>query len=361
MKKRRYKKDDFDTGKSLPPMEDYESTEILEDEPPKKGRVKRFLLSVFLIIFAFISVLVIWNAINISRAADKMFGSGNLTELVFSDGLQKAPDGRVNMLIVGYSVDDPGHQGAELTDSIMVLSMDPDSKTGYMLSIPRDLYIKIPDNGYGKINEVYRDGGMDMLERIITDKLGLEINYSMVVNYTSVREMVNALGGITVTIKSSDERGLYDPNISVPEGGPLQLANGPQHLNGQEALNLTRARGSAYGSYGFPRADLTRIEHQKQVFAAIKEKASDWKVVLNPRKNGQLFDAAANNLKTDLEIGEALPFFRLFASIPNSKLQPYGLNAINGQVLLKDYSGGLIPIEGLNDYSEIKEIVKDLK
>lgn len=361
MNKHRHEKEDFSTTSSLPAGEDDETVEILEDEQPKKGRVKRFLLSISLIVFAFVSVLVIWNAVNISRAADKMFGSGNLAELVLSDGLKKASDGRVNMLIVGYSVDNPGHQGAELTDSIMVLSMDPASKTGYMLSIPRDLYIKIPDNGYGKINEVYRDGGMDMLKQIITDKLGLQINYYTVVNYASVRDMVNALGGIDVTIKSSDERGLYDPNISVPEGGPLQLANGPQHLNGQEALNLTRARGSAYGSYGFPRADLTRIEHQKQVFAAIKEKASDWTVVLNPRKNGQLFDAAANNLKTDLEIGEALPFFRLFASIPNSSLKPYGLNAINGEVLLKDYSGGLIPTEGLNDYSQIKEIVKELK
>lgn len=361
MKKHRYEKEEFDTNGSLLAGEDDAPVEIPEDEQPKKGRVKRFILSTFLIIFAFTLVLVVWNAINISRAADKMFDSGNLAELVFSDGLQKAADGRVNMLIVGYSVDDPGHQGAELTDSIMVLSMEPAAKTGYMLSIPRDLYIKIPDNGYGKINEVYRDGGMAMLEQIITNKLGLEINYYTVVNYASVRDMVNALGGIDVTIKSSDKRGLYDPNISVPEGGPLQLENGPQHLNGQEALNLTRARGSAYGSYGFPRADLTRIEHQKQVFAAIKEKASDWKVVLNPRKNGQLFDAAANNLKTDLQIGEALPFFRLFASIPNSSLKPYSLNAINSKTLLKDYSGGLIPVDGLNDYSQIKEIINNLR
>lgn len=360
MAKRKYQKKSFNAGTSLPAPDTIHGPDAPEqDEQKRPSRFKRIVVSLFLLLVAALLIIIIWNGINISRAANKMFGSGNILELLSSQPLEKDIRGRVNVLIVGYSVDDPGHQGAELTDSIMVLSMDPATKTGYMLSIPRDLYIKIPDNGYGKINEVYRDGGMDMLEQIITDKLGLEINYSTVVNYTSVREMVNALGGIDVTIKSSDERGLYDPNISPVDGGPLQLGNGPQHLDGQEALNLTRARGSAYGSYGFPRADLTRIDHQKQVFAAIKEKASDWKVVLNPRKNGQLFNAAANNLKTDLEVGEALPMYRLFASIPNSKLQPYGLNAINGNTLLKG-KNELIPTQGLNDYSEIKEIIKSL-
>lgn len=360
MKKSGYRKDDFIVGKSLPPASSADADH--DDEPQVKKRPfwKRLMAGILLLAVVFTLIIASWNAINISRAAEKMFGSGNLLELVSSGGLDTGSNGRVNILTVGYSVDDPGHLGADLTDSIMILSIDPADKTGYMLSIPRDLYLKIPDNGYGKINEVYKDGGMDLLEEIVQERLGININYWLVVNYAAVRQIVDSVGGITVGIKSSDPRGLYDPNISPAEGGPFQLSNGTHHLNGQTALNLTRARGATYGSYGFPRSDLTRIEHQKQVFLAIKDKISDWKLVLNPMKNSRIFNAAAQNLKTDIEAREALPLYRLFASIPTAKLRPFSLHSISGNNLLVDGPGGLVPAAGLNNYGDIQDAIDQI-
>src|SRR5207253_1888626 len=90
--------------------------------------------------------------------------------------------GRVNVLVVGYSVDDPGHPGASLTDSIILLSMNTTNHSGYMLSIPRDLYVKIPGGGYGKINEAYKDGGMNTLEQIVSNDFGTTVDYYMLVN-----------------------------------------------------------------------------------------------------------------------------------------------------------------------------------
>lgn len=363
-------------GQSVPPAEELPSEEEME---VKKRRFtwKRLFASVIVGILLFVIFIAAWDARNFSRASQKMFGSSNLLELLDSSSLKGSDRGRINVLVVGYSVDDPGHPGANLTDSIMLLSMSTTDHTGYMLSIPRDLYVNIPDFGYAKINEAYQDGniakfnepgypkgGMGLLEKVVSTNFQAPIDYYALVNYGSVRGIVNALGGITVNIKSPDPRGLYDPNISPADGGPLKLKNGPQKLDGQTALNLTRARGDAYGAYGFPQADFDRTQHQRQVFTAIKDKIN-WKLILDPRKNGEIFDALAKNIKTDVKLSEVRPLYQLFNGIPNSKLQSISLNKVNGVNLLQSYTtfsgqSALIPAAGLNDYSQIVQALNRL-
>jgi LCP family protein required for cell wall assembly len=333
---------------------------------PKKRKFtfKRLIASILIGSLLFVLFIVAWDARNASHASAKMFGSGNLLEVLTPTSLKSSDQDRVNVLIVGYSVDDPGHAGASLTDSIMLLSMSTSSHKGYMLSIPRDLYVKIPGYGSGKINEAYKDGGMGLLEQIIEDNFETHIDYYALLNYTAVRDTVNALGGVTVNITSPDPRGLYDPNISPVDGGPLKLSNGPQTVNGQTALNLTRARGDAYNSYGFPQADFNRTEHQRQVFAAMKQKLN-WKLVLDPRKNGQIFDAFANNVKTDVALSEVRPLYSLFNGIPDDQLQSVSLNKFNNINLLRSYTtpygqSALIPAAGISDYEDIVQALTQL-
>jgi len=336
-------------------------------EPEDKRRRftwKRLILSVFIGFFLFVLFIAAWDARNFSHASSKMFGSGNLLQLLSPASLKGSEQGRVNVLIVGYSVDDPGHPGASLTDSIMLLSMGTNSHKGYMLSIPRDLYVKIPGFGSAKINEAYKDGGMSLLEQVVEESFQTHVDYYALVNYASVRETVDALKGITVNIQSPDPRGLYDPNISPVDGGPLTLSNGPQALNGQTALNLTRARGDAYGSYGFPQSDFNRTEHQRQVFSAIKEELT-WKLILDPRKNGEVFDAFANNVKTDIQLSEVRPLYSLFNGIPADQLQSVSLNKFNNVNLLRSYTtpfgqSALVPAAGISDYSQIINALEQL-
>ena len=304
----------------------------------------------------------VWDARNISAASQKMFGSSNLLNLARGGPLKTASNGRVNILIVGYSADDPGHPGAQLTDSILLLSMSPAKHSGYLLSIPRDLYVAIPGNGYGKINEVYQDGGMSLLEQVVGNDFATTINYYAIIDYTAVKAIVNALGGITVNIQSPDPRGLYDPNINTQDGGPLKLSNGPQTLDGQTALNLTRARGDAVDSYGFPQSDFDRTQHQRQVFQAIKDKLN-WKLILDPRKNNRILTALATNIKTDIQVGDARPLFGLFSSIPNAQLQSLSLNKLGGKDMLQSYmtyygQDALVPAAGPTDYSQIDQALQ---
>jgi len=341
------------------------------DQPAKKGFGKilvRILLILVLLILIVGIVIAVWDARNISSASQKMFGSGSIFDLLSTSGARTTDTGRINILLVGYSVDDPGHPAANLTDSIILMSIKPSDNTGYMLSIPRDLYVAIPGYGYGKINEAYQDGGTGLLEQIVQADFGQPINYYALIDYAAVKDTVNALGGITVSIKSTDPRGLFDPNISPADGGPLKLANGPQELDGQTALNLTRARGDPCGcgqvAYGFAQSDFDRTQHQRQVLTAIKDKLN-WKLVLNPWKNGEILQAIATNVKTDIKATEIRSVFGAFNSVPNSKMQSLSLRDLNGHNYLAGYTtlygqSALVPADGVGDYSSIQAAISQL-
>jgi hypothetical protein len=128
------------TGKNLPnrvtaysPNRPHSPKEEPQAHPQiKKSIWKRLIFWFLIILFVAILVVGVWDARNISSASQKLFGSGNLLNLVRGGPLKQTDSGRVNVLIAGYSVDDPGHPGATLTDSIILLSMSRSTKTGYL-------------------------------------------------------------------------------------------------------------------------------------------------------------------------------------------------------------------------------------
>ncbi|OYW42180.1 hypothetical protein B7Z28_01720, partial [Candidatus Saccharibacteria bacterium 32-45-3] len=275
----------------------------------------------------------------------------------------KNDNGRVNILVAGNSVDDSGHNGAQLTDSIMVLSINTKDNTALMLSIPRDMWVQIPGYGHSKINAVYPDGGMDLLKTVVEDTTGLNIHYTALVNYSAFRDLVDAVGGITITIDSSDSRGIYDPSLDYTTRKCCALAkypNGPVTLNGKQALNLARARGDAYGSYGFPDADYTRTTHQRQMLIAIKDKASSTSVIANPLKVSKLVDALGGNVQTNLQLNEMQALYYYSKKIDDKKIDSYNIRDLKGSsalMLVGDMIDGQsvqVPAAGVDNYEDIK-------
>jgi LCP family protein required for cell wall assembly len=352
---------------------------LAETEEKKRWWAWTWKKGVLLVLLAMLTpflIIGVWDLRNFSNASSKLFGTSNAFGIL-AQTPPKQTDGHTNILLVGYSVDDAGHAGATLTDSIMILSLNKDEKSGYMLSIPRDLYINIPGEGRAKINEAYQDGensgfseegypngGIGLLQKTITENMGIDIHNYAIINYGSVRDIVDALGGVTVHIESPDPRGIYDPNFQPHEGGPLQLANGPQKVDGQTALRLTRARGATYGSYGFPQSDLNRIQNQQKVLTAIKTELN-WTLVLDPRTNGKIFNAVGNNVQTNVKLSEVIPLYRMFVSVPESQLKSVSLAEINGQRLLRGYQtpygqSALIPTAGINNYQDIQAAIQSL-
>ncbi|HEY8999239.1 MAG TPA: LCP family protein [Candidatus Saccharimonadales bacterium] len=367
------------------------------DKPPKKPRRfswrwfkglswKKKVLTILTLLIIIGGVIGGWLGWRIYRDVAKLTHDANPFSLlqVFHPVALKNQDGRVNILIGGDSVDRTDEQanGGDLTDSIMVLSIDTHTDTAFMLSIPRDTWVQLPDNGgslagtHQKINAAntltkfsapgYPSGGMGALEYVINQNFGIPIDYYSLVNYTAFEDLVDALGGITVNIQSSDPRGLYDPQ-PFPGSKAFKLANGVQTLNGIEALDLARARGDAYGSYGFPQSDFDRTEHQRWMVMAIKDKASSASVIANPFKVADLIDAVGSNVTTDLKLNEVETLYTLTKKLNDNNITSVNINTLNGAntTLLANYRSptgqdALIPAAGLDDFSDIQHAIQKL-
>lgn len=345
----------------------------------KRTRWQRFRQKITLKRTAIVCALLIllvggWVGGKFIYNAQKLFG-GNILSVLNPTKLKGEDEGRVNILLAGNSADDPGHNGAQLTDSIMVMSVDTKNKKAFLLSIPRDLWVEV-DNGHQKINEVYvtgeeeefsendyPEGGMGQLEQVVSDSLGLPLHYYALVNYQALRQAVDAVGGIDFTVKSEDPRGLYDPNIDWETKGPLvRLKNGKQHLDGRQALNLARARGDAYNSYGFSGSDFARAENQRQMLVALKSKAVSAGVMTNPAKLSSLSDAIGNNVKTDFKISEVRRLYDLVKDINGNNIKSLSLNDANGKSLLASYAtpsgqSALIPAAGIDNFYDIQAFI----
>jgi polyisoprenyl-teichoic acid--peptidoglycan teichoic acid transferase len=347
---------------------------------PRRHPVRTFFKRLLIICLIVALLAGGWVGFKFVANGVRVFGWDGLVSLFTTRQLKGEADGRVTILLAGNSADDPNHAGAALTDSIMVVSLDTNDKTAYMLSIPRDLYINIPDYGYAKINEAYQhgessgfaeagyaNGGMGLLEKTVAEHFGVTINYYALVNYTALRQAVDAVGGITITVNSSDPRGLYDPSPDLNNNRqPLvNLPNGAVTLDGVHALGLARARGHAKGAYGFAASDFARTEHQRQILLGLKDKAGSVGTLSNPIKVGELFDAFGTNVVTDLQLGESRRLYSLLKDTPSGAVASVGLNDANGSSLLKNYTtrsgqSALVPRLGVDDYTDIKAYLQSL-
>lgn len=348
----------------------------------KKGhpRLRKIAKRTSLVLAVLIVLSLGWLGWKVFNVSGKVFGSGsNLLGFLSSSPMACENTGRCNFLMAGYSVDDPENTGGTLTDSIMIISLDTKNHTAFMMSVPRDLYVNIPGSGYAKINETYQDGqregfsesgyaqgGMGLLEKVVSTNFGIPISNYILLDNNAVKQAVDAVGGVTVNIQSTDPRGIYDAFTH------LKLANGEDTLDGQQALDLARARGDNVAgdvSYGLG-SDFVRTADQREVLMALKQKAVSSGVISNPIKLGELFDAFGNNIKTDLTTSNVRRLYDLTKGINNSSIQSYGLNDVsfNGNKdadLLGNYwtpSGeeALIPAAGMGDFSQIQELIKQI-
>ena len=161
-----------------------------------------------LIALVLIIVLAIgWFAYRALMASKSVF-KGDLFGLVQQKPLKQDANGRSNILILGTSEDDEGHEAGYLTDSMMVLSIDQNKKNAYMVSVPRDLYVKYGracDAGYaGKINVYFNcvnndwksDSAEDERQKetrsFVGEILGMDLQYSVHVNYSVMRDLTRS-------------------------------------------------------------------------------------------------------------------------------------------------------------------------
>ena len=277
--------------------------EVTPDKPHKRRRKKgdkaplsRRKKIIRIIIVALVVLMVgggVYFALRIMKASQPIF-KGDFFGLVQQIPLQQDENGRTNIVIFGTSEDDEGgnHPGAYLTDSIMLLSVDQNKKDAYMVGIPRDVWVKYGgaciSGMEGKINALYQcfseDGkddaaGSTALMGKVSQITGLTAQYYVHVNYGVVREAVQAVGGIDLTIPDYDPSspGIYDPNFDWKCNYKCKMVNYKDgesvHMDGEHALAFARAR-NAEGGYGLPGGNFDREKNQQLVLVALREKGA---------------------------------------------------------------------------------------
>lgn len=301
----------------------------------KKGKKKHKHLALKIIagiLVLAVVVFLIWGDWIISKLTGGRSGVWDALSSLISDEVPFETDanGRTNVLVFGTEgynmngdVGETQHDGAQLTDSIMVISFDQETKDVALLSLPRDL--RVPAACYaGKINEIFtcnnpdgtdEEAGANAMMKEIGSVLGIDFQYWAHVNWGSLIDIIDTLGGITITL-DEDINDYYFTGVSGKAGEPMQI-------DGATALGFARARHGTAGG------DFTRGNTQQKIVEGIVQKIVNDGVGITDAFNilNILGDNLRSNFSTDnIKSGVQLMSGFDMANIRNVPLVDYDNN-----------------------------------
>ena len=311
-----------------------------------------------------------WFGFTALNAAHKIIskshgGAPALAGILDPTRLKGEGDGRINVLVMG--VGGAGHDGPDLSDTIMVMSIDPRTKDAAMLSIPRDLYVKIPAVGkykthYAKINEANSDGGPMEAEKVVESVIGVPVHYYVKIDFSGFKQAIDAVGGVDVNVPKT----LNDPYYPCDDGTrlagkycPIYFKAGEQHMTGSQALKYARSRETT--------SDFDRAARQQVIIGALKAKAMQLSTLTNPIKLTQLIDAVGSHVQTDFQPNEITKMATIVKDIDPGKVTNKVLDTVGSDSLLVDGTGKIagagsieLPRRGNFDYTDIQDFVKNI-
>ncbi|PWW31256.1 LytR family transcriptional attenuator [Cytobacillus oceanisediminis] len=257
----------------------------------RKRRVALVILVPLMILFAFTAFLGTHFYGEFKRTANASFEE--------IEGREKSPHreeavkidkDNFSMLIIG--VDDSEKRGFgenSRSDALLLLTVNQKDHTAKLLSIPRDSYVFIPQEGYEtRINHAHAFGGPKATIETVENLLEIPVDYYARINFQAFMEVIDALGGIDVDVPFA-----FSEQDSEDRAGAISLEPGLQTLNGEEALALARTRKIDN--------DIERGKRQQEIIKAVIRKAAS---VDSFSKYDDVFDAIGSNMKTNLTFGE---------------------------------------------------------
>ncbi|OGM98032.1 MAG: hypothetical protein A2915_01225 [Candidatus Yanofskybacteria bacterium RIFCSPLOWO2_01_FULL_41_34] len=259
------------------------------------------------------------------------------------------PD-RFDVLVMGLrGEDDPDASdgGPLLTDSIMVLSYDKTTKKVSMISIPRDLYVKIDKNKKNKINTAYefghykKDNGINFTKELVSKITGVYIDKAVILDFSSFEKIIDQVDGIDIILAQPFEE-------SQQWGYKFSLPAGPNHLDGKNALYYARSR--------FSSSDFDRSRRQQEVVFALKDKLTKLNFWSDPIKTLSILNSIRSNIKTDLNIWNATELLSLSKEISSAeKIKKYTITTDN---LLYESrtTGSYILLPQGDNFTQIKQL-----
>ena len=280
-----------------------------EENYIRQAKLRKRESSRFLRVVLVLTILIIGIAISFFLLADNQefleenLGKDNVITQLFiklsqdNDTKHKAdfslPFGnkRRNILLLGVDSNGEGLDPWEgtRTDTIILLNVDPRTKSLNALSIPRDSKVYLPDDhGVQKINAAHAIGGIGMTIRTIEETLGVKIDRYIMVHDEAVKEIVDALGGVDIYVEKNIHYNDYSGKLFI------NLKKGPNHLNGKEVIGYLRFRHD-------PMGDIGRTQRQQWFLRGMMEALKKPETIT---KLPEIINVASKYIKTNMSFYE---------------------------------------------------------
>jgi polyisoprenyl-teichoic acid--peptidoglycan teichoic acid transferase len=323
------------------------------------GLLSTLAILMILFIFLFISFQKVWA---FGRAISNQDPISTQTNYIGGSD-------RINILLMGYG--GSGHDGAYLTDSLVIMSLLPQSHHTTLISVPRDLWVQNPAGSgyYSKINAVYTVASNDNADQIkggnavaqeVSTITGLTVNYWMTINFAGFKDFIDAIGGVDVNVPDAFNA-CYPKNDDAsvdPSWIKVQFDKGLQHMDGATAIEYARAReplevcGLGTSENQGELSDFGRSQRQQLIMKAALTKLKDWRTW--PSIFGAM-DQLAKTLYSNLSLADLTQF-----ALKMDLNDAHRVGLSNGNVLRDTYSsdGQAILLPKNNDWSLIPTYIQ---
>jgi LCP family protein required for cell wall assembly len=268
---------------------------------------------------------------------------------------------RTNLLILGYG--GGVHDGAYLTDSLLVVSLLPQSHHTSLVSIPRDLWVENPYTTQSKINAIYTvasknnqdpdNGGKALTDKVSTIT-GLDVKHWMTIDFTGFRELIDSIGGIDVYVPDSFSA-QYPNNDDAAQDASwktVTFTQGNQHMDGETAIEYARARyvtdNLAEGT------DFARSARQQIIIKAVQ---SQMKQITTWPKLLAALDALEKSIRTNLSLADLMQF-TLDMDLNSPQTAHIGLSVDNVLVNATASDGQSILLPQKNNFGIVADYVQ---
>lgn len=218
---------------------------------------------------------------------------------------------RVNILLMGIDQRPDEDSESTRTDTLILLSIDPQSGTAGMMSIPRDLYVPLPNRGQDRINTAHVYGGPRLAMQTVEYNFGIPVHHFARVNFNALVKLVDLVGGIDIYVNQDiNDQAFPDDNYGYD---PFVISAGWHRMDGATALKYARTR---HGS-----SDFERMRRQQQVIMALRDAVLSTDAVTKVLPNApQILTTLQDSIRTDLSPLEIAQLVMLAKDIPRDRI-----------------------------------------
>lgn len=337
--------------------------EIRISRSPYKKTLK-WIITIFLIAILGIGA---WIGLSANSAIKKITADSDKKSSLFSFLGDKSAkikgenEGRTNILLLGMG--GGNHPGGQLSDTMIVASIDYDNNQLGLISIPRDLWVPIPGFNSAKINTAYSDGennkktagsGGQLSSKTVENVLGIPIHYYLSLDFEGFKKLIDIVGGVDIYV----EKDIYDPSYpadNMIDYSPFKLSAGLHHMDGALALKYVRSRKTT--------SDFDRSRRQQQVMSAVKENMLSLNILANPKKITDIINILGNHVKTNMQVEEIMALWGLSKNIDTANVTSKVLDtATDGPLTSSQDSRGyyIYPKKGITNFSDLQSMAKNL-